>query len=103
GLTASTTYSYSVFAKDAQGKYSEPAKATVTTTAAPSDCSVPRQVVADVSQNAVWGASCPEVVIVHGQRKIASGVTLTVQAGTVVKFLDRNSGLNIEGSLVVNG
>ncbi|MFJ4264874.1 cutinase family protein, partial [Paenarthrobacter nicotinovorans] len=34
---------------------------------------------------------------------VTEGVTLTIQAGTVVKFLDRNSGLNIEGSLVVNG
>ncbi|MBP2269195.1 hypothetical protein J3A64_004735 [Pseudarthrobacter sp. PvP004] len=102
GLTASTTYSYSVFAKDIQGKYAAPAKATVTTIAAPDNCSVPRQVVADISQDTVWGASCPEVVLVKGMRKVSPGVTLTIQPGTVVKF-HYTSSLSVDGSLVVNG
>jgi len=55
-----------------------------------------------VSQDTTWG---PEhgPIAVDGTLTVASGVALTIEAGTVVKFLNTSSGISVQGTLNVHG
>lgn len=54
----------------------------------------------DITTNATWTSG--NVYVVQGQRIITSGVTLTIDSGTVVKF-SNSSRLIVEGALDVQG
>ena len=53
-------------------------------------------------QDATWG---PErgVIVVDGPLTVANGVMLTIEAGTVIKFLGGNSGIIVNGVLNIEG
>jgi len=54
----------------------------------------------DITTDTIWNYS---MVVVNGSFNIASGSTLTIKPGTVVKFSDRLSGINVKGYLKVPG
>ncbi len=59
----------------------------------------------DITEDTVWTAS-ESPYLVEGQPTVATGTTLTVEPGTVVKFHGKAyiiSGLNVKGSLVAEG
>lgn len=53
-----------------------------------------------ISTNTTWTSS--NIYVVTGNTTVNSGVTLAIQAGTIVKF-DTNTSLTIDGTLDVNG
>jgi len=54
----------------------------------------------NVTENTSW--RCP-IVVVNGSVTVFGGVALTIEAGTIVKFIDSSSGINVQGSLDVPG
>jgi hypothetical protein len=53
-----------------------------------------------LSSNETWSAS--HIYVITGSVTIASGVTLTIDTGTIVKF-SSSTGLTVGGTLTVNG
>jgi hypothetical protein len=89
GVTAGHTYSYKVSAYNSAGEaLSSIAYSTVT-------------VSANISSNTTWDST--HVYIVNGSITVNSGVRLTVNAGTVVKFNATSSKLIITGNLNAQG
>jgi hypothetical protein len=60
------------------------------------------RVTSDIVTDTTWAPTVPTVYVVSKDVSVASGSTLTVAAGTVVKFSE-STGLTVNGSLVVNG
>ncbi|WP_193752697.1 hypothetical protein [Microbacterium testaceum] len=60
------------------------------------------RVTSDIVTDTTWAPTVPTVYIVSKDVSVASGSTLTIAAGTVVKFAE-NMTFTVEGSLVVNG
>jgi len=54
----------------------------------------------DITEDTIWNCS---IVVIDGSIDIASGVTLTIEPETVVKFVDSSSGINVQGTLDIRG
>ncbi|WP_307386476.1 cutinase family protein [Microbacterium sp. SORGH_AS_0969] len=60
------------------------------------------RVTSDIVADTTWAPTFPTVYVVSKDVSVAPGSTLTIAAGTVVKFAE-NTTFMVEGSLVVNG
>jgi hypothetical protein len=68
---------------------------------ATADAFIP-ETVTDVSTDVTADTTWTGLVKVHGSIKVAAGVTLTIEAGTVVQ-LDTNVGITVNGTVNANG
>ena len=79
GLAPGTEYSYALFADDSS-KYSAVATITVTTGRPPA-----RDVSGTLTKNTTWSPAGASAYILQGNVDIPSGITLTIEPGTIIK------------------
>ncbi|MBK8468237.1 MAG: hypothetical protein IPL45_00130 [Actinomycetales bacterium] len=97
-MAPATQYAYAVFTRDAVPNYATPATATVSVI---TPCSVSTiEANTHITSDTTW-RTCT-VHVVQGL-VVDPGVTLTVQAGAVVKAIDSSSTLTVLGTLVAQG
>jgi hypothetical protein len=99
GLAAATKYSYAVFAYDAIPNYATTVTATTTTLAT---IPAPLHVCGALTSSRTWSPTSASVYVVDCPTTVNSGVTLTIAAGTVVKFA-ASAQLSVDGTLVASG
>jgi hypothetical protein len=98
GLTATHTYSYSVFTKNGAGVYSAPASGTTTVPA----ISRPAYVCGTISGQVEWSPAAATSYEVGCQIVVQAGATLQIDAGTLVHVAS-GVGFTVVGSLEVEG
>ena len=95
GLSQNTTYYYCAIASNGAGKgYGSVQSFNSSTTV--------NTISADISTNTTWNSS-DGTYLINGAIAVNSGVTLTINAGTVVKFQTGTSKLTIDGTLNAQG
>ena len=100
GLTPGASYSYALFAHDGVPNYAEPATIAVTTAACTYAAIVHES--GTITTDTTWSPACAGVYILDSTVTIPSGVTLTVDAGAIVKAAN-GAGLDVDGTLAVEG
>ena len=95
GLKAATTYSYALFTYDTAGKYG-PAD-TITVSSKPHFVDVS----GTLAHNTTWSPTAATAYIINGTLDVPADVTLTVDAGTVVKDLGQS--FTVAGTLDTDG
>ncbi|HWT92405.1 MAG TPA: cutinase family protein [Solirubrobacteraceae bacterium] len=98
GLVAGTTYSYALFAHDADGNYAPSATLTTTviaTSAASRQCGT-------IGASTTWSPANAPAYVLDCSVTVAPDVTLTIEPGTVVKGAG-GAHLIVSGSLVSTG
>ena len=80
-VSSGQTYTYAIFARDQSANYSVPAVARVTIESAPVV-----HVCGTIASDTTWPAATGQIVEVDCTVTVPRGVTLTVPAGSVVKF-----------------
>nr|WP_269812883.1 cell wall-binding repeat-containing protein [Ornithinimicrobium sediminis] len=103
GLEADTQYSYTVFTRDTAGN-TNTTGATLTTTTTTDTGAVPsKRVCGTLTASETWSPTKAQVYVADCTVTISSGVTLTVEPGTVIKAASIDTALEVSGSLVVAG
>ncbi|MCT2085554.1 cutinase family protein [Microbacterium enclense] len=109
-IAGATSKSYTLTQADAEAKLSVTVTAVKANYSSTSKTSAPSRVAStaivrvtsDIAADTTWAPSVPTVYLLERDVQVAPGATLTIAAGTVVKF-GQQASLLVEGSLIAKG